>query len=84
MEFDVAQILGHLDRNLVHVKFLDSRGRRRQKDTPVTDVRGIVEIVMDPHVSGLPSVVKLKGICSHQIPRTVGLKGIATLNPLEQ
>jgi hypothetical protein len=35
-----------VDRNLVHVKFLDSRGRRGQKDTPVTDARGIVEIVM--------------------------------------
>ena len=28
------------------VKFPDSRGRRGQKATPVTDVRGIVEIVM--------------------------------------
>ena len=36
---DVAQILGH-------VKFADARGRKGQKDTPVTDARGIVEILM--------------------------------------
>ena len=28
------------------VKFRDSRGRRGQKETPVTDARGIVEIIM--------------------------------------
>ena len=32
--------------NCFDVKFRDSRGRRGQKDTLVTDVRGIVEIIM--------------------------------------
>ena len=30
----------------VHVKFPDARGRKGQKNTPVTAVRGIVEIIM--------------------------------------
>ncbi len=32
--------------NCTDVKFPDSRGRRGQRDTPVTGVRGIVEVVM--------------------------------------
>ena len=36
---DVAQILGH-------VKLSDSLGRKGQKNTPMTDALGIVEIIM--------------------------------------
>ena len=32
--------------NCFNVKFRDSRGRRGQKDTLVTDARGIVELIM--------------------------------------
>ena len=35
-----------VDSHCVHVKFPDSRGRRGQKDTPASGVRGVVEIVM--------------------------------------
>ena len=32
--------------NCSYVKFPDSRGRKGQKDTPVANVRGIIEIIM--------------------------------------
>ena len=35
-----------VDSHCVHVKFPDSRGRKGQKDTPASGVRGVVEIVM--------------------------------------
>ena len=35
-----------VDSNCVHVKFLDARGRRGQKETPAACAKGIVEIIM--------------------------------------
>ena len=32
--------------NWPHVKFADSKGRKGQRGTPVTDARGIVEVIM--------------------------------------
>ena len=38
----------NLDEKIIQVKFIDSKGRKANRGTPVTDVRGIVQNLVTP------------------------------------